>query len=331
MTIKEIAKLAGTSRGTVDRVLNNRGRVNPELRDRVLEIADREQYQPNQLARALINSRKPVHIGIVIHSVDNPFFTDVLKGIHDRAKKLKNYGLEIKLCQIKGYDPVEQLKAIRQLTESGIDGLAIMPIDVPEIKAELDGLNVPIVTFNTDIDVDRLAFVGCDYYNSGMISGDLARLLLHSGGTAAAVMGNLQVRGHKERYQGFSDCLNEYADIQVLDPFENQDDNVTCYRVVSQLLAECEVDLIYFGAAGLDGGVQAVRESGKDVQIISVDETDSVRRFLKDGTIAATVTQQPYMQGDLSVRILYEYLANKKKPKKPMCFTSNEVKLRHNV
>ena len=187
------------------------------------------------------------------------------------------------------------------------------------------------MTFNTDIDVDRVAFVGCDYYNSGMISGDLARVLMHHGGTAAAVMGNLRVRGHRERWQGFSDCLNGYPDIEVLGPFENQDDNVTCYRVVSQLLAERKVDLIYFGAAGLDGGVQAVVESGKDVQIISVDMTESVRRLLKNGTIAATVTQQPYMQGDMSVRILYDYLANKKKPKKPMCFTANEVKLRHNI
>ena len=52
MTIKQIAEKAGTSRGTVDRVLNGRGNVNPELAKRILDIAERERYQPNQLAQA---------------------------------------------------------------------------------------------------------------------------------------------------------------------------------------------------------------------------------------------------------------------------------------
>ena len=71
MTIKQIAEKAGTSRGTVDRVLNGRGNVNPELAKRILDIAERERYQPNQLAQALIRSRQhqgsnmcTVHIGI---------------------------------------------------------------------------------------------------------------------------------------------------------------------------------------------------------------------------------------------------------------------------
>ena len=58
MTIKQIAEKAGTSRGTVDRVLNGRGNVNPELAKRILDIAERERYQPNQLAQALIRSRQ---------------------------------------------------------------------------------------------------------------------------------------------------------------------------------------------------------------------------------------------------------------------------------
>ena len=72
MTIKQIAEKAGTSRGTVDRVLNGRGK---QIRagKRILDIAERERYQPNQLAQALIRSRQRTHIGMVIPSVGNPF------------------------------------------------------------------------------------------------------------------------------------------------------------------------------------------------------------------------------------------------------------------
>ena len=96
-------------------------------------------------------------------------------------------------------------------------------------------------------------------------------------------------------------------------------------------MQEHQPDLLYFAAAGLEGGLRAVQEYGKKVHIITVDETELVRRCLLDGTVAATVTQQPYVQGELPIRILYDFLANKKRPKQPLCFTSNEVKFRHNI
>lgn len=331
MTIKEIADLAGTSRGTVDRVLNGRGKVKPELEARILEIAAREHYHPNELAQALINSRKNIHVGVVVHSVDNPFFIDVLKGINERAAKLASYGLKVSMRQIKGYDPDQQLRAVKELCAEGIEGLAIMPMDVPEIKAALEALQIPVVTFNSDIDIDRLAFVGCNYYNSGMISGDVARMLLHGGGTAAVVVGSLRIRGHRERVRGFTDCMMDAADITVLPPVEHQDDDLISYQTVRKLLWEHQPDLLYFAAAGLEGGLRAVREYGKEVHVIAVDETELVRRCLADGTVAATVTQQPYLQGELPIRILYEFLANKKLPKQTLCFTSNEVKFRHSI
>ena len=58
MTIAEIAKLAGTSRGTVDRVINGRGKVNKELEERIKEIIRENDYEVNGSARALSMSQK---------------------------------------------------------------------------------------------------------------------------------------------------------------------------------------------------------------------------------------------------------------------------------
>ncbi|MFO7576442.1 MAG: LacI family DNA-binding transcriptional regulator, partial [Pelovirga sp.] len=58
VTIKEIAGIAGVSRGTVDRVLNNRGKVNFEVEQRVKEIAKRMNYRPNRAAKALAARKK---------------------------------------------------------------------------------------------------------------------------------------------------------------------------------------------------------------------------------------------------------------------------------
>ena len=222
MTIKQIAEKAGTSRGTVDRVLNGRGNVNPEPAKRILDIAERERYQPNQLAQALIRSRQRTHIGMVIPSVGNPFFDEVLRGAQSRARKLSSYGTTLTIREIKGYDAATQLQAMRRLVAEGVDALAVMPLDVPEVAEYLQSLPIPVVTVNTDIDVDRVAFVGCDYYKSGMITGDLVQLMLNGRGRVAAVIGSTNVRGHMDRVRGLRTALEGTPEITVDAVLENQ-------------------------------------------------------------------------------------------------------------
>lgn len=101
ITIKEIAQLAGTSRGTVDRVLNGRGNVNAELTQKILAIAQEHNYQSNPYAKALVSGKKRYRIGVVISSKGNRFFDEVLLGIHDAAAQSRGYGLEIVLKELK--------------------------------------------------------------------------------------------------------------------------------------------------------------------------------------------------------------------------------------
>lgn len=328
MTVKEIARLAGTSRGTVDRVLNGRGNVSPEVEKRVREIAEDADYQPNQLARALINSRNRIHIGVVISSLGNPFFDDVLRGIKHRARKLSNYGLELEIRETKGYIAQEQIEAVNELLELGIDGLGIVPINVPEVAEALSGLDIPVVTFNNDIDIPKLAFVGCDYYNSGALSGDLAGLLLPGGGSAAVVIGSSTIIGHNDRVRGFVNAVSEYNGIDIAAIVENGDDDKRSYEVVSKLISNKAPDLIYFGAGGIAGGIKAVVESGKPIRVLAVDDTEIVRRYMREGIISATVTQQPYCQGENTVKILYDYLSGGKEPKEHNYYTENQIMLR---
>jgi len=82
MTVKEIAKLAGTSRGTVDRVLHNRPGVAKEVQERVLQVIEEHNFKPNTLARALSRKQVPKTVGVILNSMGNPFFDDVLEGIY---------------------------------------------------------------------------------------------------------------------------------------------------------------------------------------------------------------------------------------------------------
>ena len=79
-TLKEIADLAGVSRGTVDRVLNHRGSVNPKTAEKIMNIAQALDYQPNRAGTALAAQKKKLKLGVILFSTSNPFFADVLKG-----------------------------------------------------------------------------------------------------------------------------------------------------------------------------------------------------------------------------------------------------------
>ena len=87
-TIKEIAALAGVSRGTVDRVLNNRGSVNPDTADKIREIARALEYKPNIAGLVLAAQKRKIKLGVVLFSADNPFFIDVEEGFWKKPRSL---------------------------------------------------------------------------------------------------------------------------------------------------------------------------------------------------------------------------------------------------
>ena len=73
ITAQKIAELAGVSRGTVDRALKNRPGVNPETKQKILDIAQKYNYKPNLIGKALAYSKHTITIGVILNSVGNSF------------------------------------------------------------------------------------------------------------------------------------------------------------------------------------------------------------------------------------------------------------------
>ena len=332
VTIKEISELANTSRGTVDRVLHGRGNVNKELEERILKIAEEHQYQSNPIGRALAHSKNRKRIGVVINSKGNRFFDEVLKGIYETIDKYRSYGLRVVVKEIKGYKESEQIQAIDELLMDGISALALTPMNTPAIIKKLENLSIPIVTLNSDLHLrNKLAFIGCDYLNSGRLCGDLANLILPEGGRVGIVAGSFAMLGHRERIKGFEQAVEDHPSVEIVRRVENNDDDEQSYVVTKELLMRYRPDLIYFCAAGAAGGIEAIKEWNGEtpVKIITVDEIEYVNQCLKDGTVAATVTQQPYQQGATMVEILYNYLIVGTKPQRVHNYMHNQVKLKN--
>ncbi len=314
VTIKEIALMAGVSRGTVDRVLNNRGSVKEETALRVREIADSMGYKPNRAGIALAAQKRKLRIGVVIFGTENPFFDMVLEGVHRKAAELADYSASV-LIRRTAYDADAQVRAIDELMADGIHGLVLTPyVDDAVVRKinELDAAGIPVITTNTDIEGSRrLCYVGSDYFAGGRCAAGLMRLVTGGQAQVGIVTGSSQVLCHTERIAGFMDVVKDIPGMQILDMSKNHDDEFESYEVTRHLLKTYpQMNALFFSAAGLSGGCRAVINSNrtKDMKIICFDAENIIPEMLENGLVCASISQQPGRQGSDPLEILFEYL-----------------------
>ena len=115
VTIRQIAEAAGVSRGTVDRALNNRGRIRPEVAERIRAIAAEMGYKPNQLGRALSMSRNNIKIGVILQGAETPFMKEVLKGIQEAGAEVDNLGGTVLVHKIEHQNAEDVILAMEKM------------------------------------------------------------------------------------------------------------------------------------------------------------------------------------------------------------------------
>lgn len=335
-TIKEIAALAGVSRGTVDRVLNSRGDVNPQTRTKILEIMQRLDYKPNRAGIVLAAQKKNLKLGVALLGIGNPFFDDVLLGVREKAAELADYNCGVIVRQT-AYRPAKQLSAIEELLEEGVNGLAISPINDETVRERLSRLGeegIPVVTLNTDIkNAGRLAYVGSNFYRSGEAAAGLMRLMTRGSVQVGIVSGSQNILCHTERIAGFADVVASRPNIRIVDTVNNNDDDSESFSLTASLLAKHpEINALYFTAGGVCGGCQAIEASGKnDITVITNDLAPTTREYLEKGLIAATICQQPALQGSLPLDILFSYLTAGELPAAEHHYVDVDIRIRENL
>ena len=337
VTMKKIAELCGVSRGTVDRALNGRGRVNVETAENIREVARQLGYEPNPAGKALAARKKRPVIGVVISSEGNTFFDEVLRGMNDAARDYAIYGLQIEYFTMKGYDSKQQLALLNQI-EGDINALIINPINEPCIAAKINEMvdaGIFVVTVNNDIDgTRRHYYVGSDYYNGGITSCALLEALMGESAEVAVVLGSRNILGHRQRLDGFRHRMERVKGFHIVDTVENNDDDILAYETMKHLLeTHPEINAVSILAAGVYGVCRAIMQlpTEKRPLVLAFDTVPTTVEMMKFGVIKATIYQHPYRQGHNAVNKAFEYLVNGRMPDKEADIMKNEIKLFENL
>ncbi|WP_163538760.1 LacI family DNA-binding transcriptional regulator [Gracilibacillus sp. YIM 98692] len=158
-SIKDVAKHAGVSVTTVSRVMNNRGYIGKETRQKVENAMKELNYQPNEIARSLLRNQSSI-IGVIVPDLSHPLFSELINWIESYAND-KNY--KILVCNSL-QNSEKELNYISMLKQNRVDGI-IMCSHSLNVEAYRN-LSMPIVTFDRILS-SSIPYVASDNYLGG--------------------------------------------------------------------------------------------------------------------------------------------------------------------
>lgn len=323
-----VAERAGVSRGTVDRVLNQRPHVRAEQYEKVVRAMKELKYMPADESKALAlglttQEELSCRLGVVLPNWRGHFKREILSGIRDAGEILAGYGVEIVIEECETNLTDEIIERMDSLQQQEIAGIAMCAKDDGRIARKIDAFyneGIPTVTFNSDIaDSRRLCFVGQDLQQSGRIAGDLMVKCLRPGERILIAVGNSEFSGHRQRMQGFCQRIFESdfkdEDIEVIETYN--DYTLTYQRVKEALERIPNLKGIYMANESVAGCAEAIRDTGRkgEIRLISHDLTDETRRLLQMKELDFTIAQNIYQQGYQPLLILRNYIQLNIEPK----------------
>jgi LacI family transcriptional regulator len=297
ITIAQLAKEAGVSIATVDRVMNGRERVRSETAQKVEQAARRLGYHGVNAITSRIGSDRPqLSFGFILQKGRHAFYQHFAEEIERAMSARSTHRIRVHLRYAETTQPSELAELIRSLGSS-IDALAATGLDHHEVTQavqELRNLGKPTFSLLSDFAQGvRESYVGMNNLKVGRTVGWLMSRLASQKGKVGIFIGGTRFHGHELRETGFRSSLREHAPhLELLNPQVNMENRQFTYEATVQLLDE-QPDLvgIYCAGGGMEGAITALRESHDPgrIALIVNELTDESRLALQDRTVSIVI------------------------------------------
>ena len=293
--IKDIARLADVSVGTVDRVIHSRSGVSEASKKRVEEILKQLDYQPNMYASALASNKKYTFICLLPEHLEGEYWTAVELGIHEAIATYSDFNTSVKINYYDPYDYHSFVDASETIMTLQPDGVMVAPTAPQYTKGftdRLHTLDIPYIYIDSNIkDVPPLAFFGQNSRQSGY--------------------SNQQ----ENREIGFRQYMEEYhpsCTILELDLHaeRNDEDN----EMLDELFRTHPTvkNGITFNSKVYIVGEYLQSHGKKDFNLIGYYLLERNVTCLKEGSVSFLIAQQPELQGFNGIKALCDHLIFKK-------------------
>ncbi|MCC5969731.1 MAG: LacI family DNA-binding transcriptional regulator [Pararhodobacter sp.] len=310
-TLRDVARAAGVSYATADRVLNARGGVAAGSEQRVRQaIADLGYVR--DLHAANLSRGRVYRFVFVLPRGDHSFFQALRSAVEAQALQCRADRISISVQEVPALDPGALAAALRA-TSTEVDCLAVVATEAPEIAAALTDLRqrgLPVVTLVGDAAPDlRAAYAGIDNRMAGRTAGRLLALAHTSReGQILPVLGAFRARDHRDRFDGAAAVFTEAGSkLRLLPAIEVQDRPEVMRKRLSDALAEAAnageaVTGIYSIGAGNRGLIDVLEGLEGPRPVVVLHELTPVSRAgLECGLIDAVIDQKPAEEVALAI------------------------------
>jgi len=330
--IKDIAKLANVSIGTVDRVIHNRGEVSAESRKKIMEILEKTGYKPNLLARTLGTNKTFRIAALLPNPGQDEYWSLSNDGIRQAQEEWSEYGVVTDVHNFDLYNKDSFKIHGEKALASAPDGIITAPIFYNEAQTFFKNCfdsSIPYVVVNNNIpDTKPLTFIGQDLYQSGRVGAELLHLHQSAGGTYAIlhVYDDIHNSLHLfEKEKGFKDYFLEQQgdspNVRSLDL--NYSHAPTIEKELADILSDPQLKgLLVTTSKGASIVSKMLEQRGKTgVRLVAYDLLQENLYYLNKGVIDFLINQNSRQQSFMGVSLLTNYLLFKKFPSPTYLFT----------
>lgn len=323
-TIKDIAKLAGVSKGTVDRVLHNRGKVSPIALEKVNEVLKVIDYEPNLIARNLKNN-KSYHICVLLPDPEvDPYWLPCVKGIANAIKEYKGYNLSVRTFYFNPEKKKSFIKASETVLNLAPDAVLLAPLFYKETIDAIERFNsakIIVSTFNSQVESSFVkSFVGQDLYKSGRVAAKLLDTIIDKGQIVVVhideTFKNAVHMQQKER--GFRKYFDEKENSEFRITTLNLKNPTIEINFKNFLYENPDVSGVFVTTSKTYQIAKIISEQkSKNISIIGYDLIEENRSYLNQGTIDFIIHQNEKQQTYLGITSIVEhFLFGKEIPEK---------------
>ena len=310
-TVNDIARVAGVSLATVDRVLNGRPGVRTVTIEKVRTAIDELGYVRDRAAANLARGRF-YNLLFILPDSEDEFVTTIEQKIRDFTRVQGGDRTRVHKIRVRSFDPKDVAGIIGRINPRHFHGVAVFGPETPSVRDAIDRLKrngVAVVALVSDLPSSaRDHFVGIDNTSAGKTAGKLmGRFLGVDRGKIVVLTGSRLARDHIERRLGFDTVMQrEFPRFHVLPSIEAPEDPAQLRQLLTRVFAQDGICAVYSSTGDNRGLISFLENAGLGdrLTVIGHELTDVSRAALESGTFDAVISQDAGHLVRSSVRLL---------------------------
>lgn len=333
VTVYTLAQELGVSVAAISRAFDPKSRLSREKREMILDVAAKYGYKPNRIASRL--SMEPIHIGVLNFGYIKSFYAEIQNGIECAYNDLKDYKIEcdMRVLQRGEHSLSEAMAVLDEFCEKHYDGVIISGIYEDCVIDAINrlakaGIRVATVHYNLE-NSNRLFASLSNYRVIGQMAAELCGMLLRNSPNRKAVMftGNKFSITHQTLTETFCGASGQYG-FTVAEVYDTEDSPERAAKLVTEAFAaHPDLAAIYVSSANSIPICRYLEEHGLSQKVVCVtsDVFSELCPYIENGTVNATIDQNPFRTGYNALDLLYHAIADGKKIDSCICATPHIV------